>query len=102
MIKMCFITVYSVISLHAGCIFMFAVSVLSWAWSYSDLAFQVWNPNLRVYECVHVVNLIPDGNSSHLMIFCRLEIPSLLDLRRSKPSYMAMTSAAKGKRKLNW
>ncbi|XP_067297313.1 kinesin-like protein KIF18A [Pseudorasbora parva] len=31
----------------------------------------------------------------------RLEIPSLLDLRRSKPSYMAMTSAAKGKRKLN-
>ncbi|XP_053473057.1 kinesin-like protein KIF18A [Ictalurus furcatus] len=31
----------------------------------------------------------------------RLEIPSLLDLRRSKPSYMAMTSAAHGKRKLN-
>ncbi|TSP90500.1 Kinesin-like protein KIF18A [Bagarius yarrelli] len=31
----------------------------------------------------------------------RLEIPSLLDLRRSKPSYMAMTSAAQGKRKLN-
>ncbi|XP_053347445.1 kinesin-like protein KIF18A [Clarias gariepinus] len=30
----------------------------------------------------------------------RLEIPSLLDLR-SKPSYMAMTSAAQGKRKLN-
>ncbi|XP_067256888.1 kinesin-like protein KIF18A isoform X1 [Chanodichthys erythropterus] len=30
----------------------------------------------------------------------RLEIPSLLDLRRSKPSYMAMTSAAQGKRKL--
>ncbi|XP_065123900.1 kinesin-like protein KIF18A [Paramisgurnus dabryanus] len=29
----------------------------------------------------------------------RLEIPSLLDLRRSKPSYMAMTSAAHGKRK---
>lgn len=29
----------------------------------------------------------------------RLEIPSLLDLRRSKPSYMAMTSAAQGKRK---
>ncbi|KAI7814719.1 kinesin-like protein KIF18A isoform X1 [Triplophysa rosa] len=29
----------------------------------------------------------------------RSEIPSLLDLRRSKPSYMAMTSAAKGKRK---
>ncbi|KAG7315129.1 hypothetical protein KOW79_021217 [Hemibagrus wyckioides] len=31
----------------------------------------------------------------------RLEIPSLLELRRSKPSYMAMTSAAQGKRKLN-
>uniref|UniRef100_A0A8B9KPD7 Kinesin family member 18A n=1 Tax=Astyanax mexicanus TaxID=7994 RepID=A0A8B9KPD7_ASTMX len=31
----------------------------------------------------------------------RFEIPSLLDLRKSKPSYMAMTSAAQGKRKLN-
>ncbi|XP_062845664.1 kinesin-like protein KIF18A isoform X2 [Trichomycterus rosablanca] len=31
----------------------------------------------------------------------RLEIPSLLDLRKSKPSYMAMTSAAQGKRKLS-
>uniref|UniRef100_A0A8C1ZWF9 Kinesin-like protein n=1 Tax=Cyprinus carpio TaxID=7962 RepID=A0A8C1ZWF9_CYPCA len=31
----------------------------------------------------------------------RLEIPSLLDLRKSKPSYMAMTSAAKVKRKFN-
>ncbi|KAG5263843.1 hypothetical protein AALO_G00269220 [Alosa alosa] len=30
----------------------------------------------------------------------RLEIPSLLDIRRMKPSYMAMTSAAQGKRKL--
>lgn len=29
----------------------------------------------------------------------RLEIPSLLDLRKSKPSYMSMTSAAQGKRK---
>uniref|UniRef100_A0A8C2Q934 Kinesin-like protein n=1 Tax=Cyprinus carpio TaxID=7962 RepID=A0A8C2Q934_CYPCA len=31
----------------------------------------------------------------------RLEIPSLLDLRKSKPSYMAMTSAAQVKRKFN-
>ncbi|XP_077084784.1 kinesin-like protein KIF18A [Siphateles boraxobius] len=31
----------------------------------------------------------------------RLQIPSLLDLRRSKPSYMAMTSAAQVKRKFN-
>ncbi|XP_076854914.1 LOW QUALITY PROTEIN: kinesin-like protein KIF18A [Brachyhypopomus gauderio] len=31
----------------------------------------------------------------------KLDIPSLLDLRRSKPSYMAMTSAAQGKRKRN-
>ncbi|XP_051579953.1 kinesin-like protein KIF18A [Myxocyprinus asiaticus] len=31
----------------------------------------------------------------------RLEIPSLLDLRRAKPSYMSMTSAAQGKRKFN-
>lgn len=37
-----------------------------------------------------------------IQLVCRLEIPSLLDLRRSKPSYMAMTSAAQGKRKLNW
>ncbi|XP_012674901.1 kinesin-like protein KIF18A isoform X1 [Clupea harengus] len=31
----------------------------------------------------------------------RFEIPSLLDIRRHKPSYMSMTSAAIGKRKLN-
>ncbi|XP_035376866.1 kinesin-like protein KIF18A [Electrophorus electricus] len=31
----------------------------------------------------------------------KLDIPSLLDLRRAKPSYMAMTSAAQGKRKRN-
>lgn len=31
----------------------------------------------------------------------RFEIPSLLDLRKSKPSYMAMTSAAQVKRKFN-
>ncbi|XP_071773301.2 kinesin-like protein KIF18A [Centroberyx gerrardi] len=31
----------------------------------------------------------------------RLQIPSLLDMRRAKPPYMAMTSAAQGKRKLN-
>lgn len=31
----------------------------------------------------------------------RLEIPSLLEMRRNKPLYMAMTSAAQGKRKFN-
>ncbi|XP_063045547.1 kinesin-like protein KIF18A isoform X2 [Engraulis encrasicolus] len=47
----------------------------------------------------------PDSTSSLDSTFTkplkRVEIPSLLDIRRMKPSYMAMTSAAQGKRKLN-
>ncbi|KAI1890173.1 hypothetical protein AGOR_G00170940 [Albula goreensis] len=39
------------------------------------------------------------ASDSHTRSLKRLEIPSLLDDRRSKPSYMAMTSAAQNKRK---
>uniref|UniRef100_A0A667XYJ3 Kinesin-like protein n=1 Tax=Myripristis murdjan TaxID=586833 RepID=A0A667XYJ3_9TELE len=38
---------------------------------------------------------------SHVRMLHSLQIPSLLDMRRAKPPYMAMTTAAQGKRKLS-
>ncbi|XP_029112148.1 kinesin-like protein KIF18A isoform X2 [Scleropages formosus] len=52
--------------------------------------------------------IVSPGTSSHQAVgghgsnkpYRRLEIPVLMDLKRAKPSYMAMTSAAQRKRKL--